>query len=142
MRSVVAGIAMVFGSLIGISSPGCGEAPIGDAVVGTATFKGAPIPAGMIYFEPDASAGGSGAQGAATIKDGAFDTSQSGQGAPTGAVVVRIEGYEKNAADPASFGTMICKWETKDMVQAGAKKTYEVPESAAVAAPKTPVVQP
>lgn len=130
MGRTLAGIA--FACLAAVSFVGCGEPKVGNAVTGTVTFKGAPVPAGMIYFDPDSANGGSGTQGSAKIVDGKFSTDDSGQGVPSGAVVVRIEGFEKHATDPESFGKPICKWQTTDTFSGGGEKTYDVPETAEV----------
>ena len=69
-------------------------------VSGKVTYKGQPVPAGRIYFNPDGSKGNKeGGSGFADIKDGAYDTSASGgrglEG--PGAVWVLIEGWDPNA---------------------------------------------
>lgn len=78
---------------------GCGGGS-GTRVSGKVTFKGAPVPAGKVYFIPDAAKGNKGATGYADIKDGSFDTSlPGGLGAPTGAVIVALEGVDPSAKD-------------------------------------------
>jgi len=77
---------------------GCGSKTY--HVSGKVTFKGAPVPAGRLYFTPDGSKGNkSGGSGFADIKDGNYDTSATGgrglEG--PGPVKVMIEGYDPNA---------------------------------------------
>jgi hypothetical protein len=62
---------------------------------GAVTFQGKPVPAGHIVFEPDSSAGNSGAAGYATIKGGHYDTRiDGGRGIVGGPHVVRILGLD------------------------------------------------
>ena len=82
---------------------GCG-APSGPTTYdlsGTVTFDGEPVPAGQIVFEPDSTAGNSGPQGFAEIRNGKFDTT-TGKGTIGGAHIVRISGYEGGAAGGVS----------------------------------------
>ncbi len=77
---------------------GCGGAD-GYKVSGVVNFQGKPVPAGKIYFMPDSSKGNKGATGFADIKDGKYDTSlPGGQNAPSGAVVIAVEGTDPSAA--------------------------------------------
>lgn len=63
-------------------------------VQGNVEFDGRPLPAGKIYFTPDSSQGNQGPQGAATIKEGKYDTRDSRFGIVGGPYLVRIEGYD------------------------------------------------
>ena len=56
---------------------------------------------GQIVFEPDRSAGNSGPQGFAEIRDGKYDTT-TGKGTVGGVHIVRISGYEGGAAGGVS----------------------------------------
>ena len=115
---------------------GCGKAPVGNGVSGKVTFKGNPIPAGTIYFEPDVGAAGS--QGVAKIVDGAYDTRSTGMGVAAGKTRVRIEGFEKGASSDA-MGPILCRWETTAEFKDGDNvQDFEVPESAAVTATPDP----
>jgi hypothetical protein len=73
---------------------GCGS---GDEravrVAGEVTYKGQPVPYGSIVFDPDVQAGNKGPQGSAKIKDGHFDTANSGLGLTGGAYTARITGF-------------------------------------------------
>ena len=73
-------------------------------VHGTAVFQGKPIPKGTIFFDPDASKGGSGGQGFADIVDGKYDTSTSGQGIKKGPFLVRIQGFDGKAGNELPYG--------------------------------------
>lgn len=82
-----------------ISGGGCGGKD-GYRISGTVTFAERPVPAGMIYFEPDSTWGNSGPTGFAAIKDGRFDTAAPGRSRGTngGPQRVRIDGYEPSPA--------------------------------------------
>jgi len=75
---------------------GCGGSGVTRYhVSGKVTFKGAPVPAGIVLFDPDASAGADGVQGFAEIDNGRYDTRDSGKGTSGGKYVVRIRGFRK-----------------------------------------------
>jgi hypothetical protein len=135
---------LVLASVLGA---GCGDSK-GGRVSGKVTFNGKPVPAGKIYFIPDAAKGNTGQAGFADIKDGQYDTASSGgQGVKPGAMKVAIEG-----SDPASKETdkksgevttkaLFPRWETTAEVPAGGGTLdFEVPASAAQ--PKKAVPQP
>lgn len=63
-------------------------------VSGQVQFDGKPLPAGKIYFTPDASRGNQGPQGTATIENGKYDTEETRFGIVGGPYIVRIEGYD------------------------------------------------
>jgi len=89
-RATASILVVVFAVLLS----GCGSEKIHD-LSGTITFKGKPVPAGHIVFEPDTSAGNSGAAGYATIKDGRYDTRiLEGRGTEGGPHHVRILGLD------------------------------------------------
>ncbi len=109
---------------------------------GKVTFKGQPIPAGKIYFIPDASKGNTGATGYADIKDGSYDTSASGgSGSIGGPMIVSIEGIDP-AAKPDKIdkddksGEILVKslfprYETPvDMPKSAETKDFDVPAAA------------
>ncbi|MBN1909179.1 MAG: hypothetical protein JW818_05520 [Pirellulales bacterium] len=74
--------------------PGCGKARVPrHNLSGKVTFKGKPVPVGLIVFEPDASKGNRGPQGYAQIFDGCYETEKFGKGAMTGALRVEITGF-------------------------------------------------
>ena len=87
-------------SLLGCSGP---DGPSRYDVSGTVTHAGTPIPAGKIYFEPDTSAGNSGPAGFADIRDGQYDTGQSGKGCVGGQQRIRIEGGDGEPSPENEF---------------------------------------
>lgn len=64
---------------------------------GAVTFDGKPVPAGTVYFDPNAQKGNKGPQGFATIVDGKYDTNNGGQGHVGGAMKIRIVGLSASA---------------------------------------------
>ena len=97
MRRLLSRAAVLF---LASAALGCG----GDGTTrmsGKVTFKGAPVPAGKVYFIQDTAKGGKGATGFADIKDGTYDTgAPGGSGAPIGPVTIAVEGVDPNAKDP------------------------------------------
>ncbi len=75
---------------------GCGghDGPERFSVSGTVTFHGKPVPAGYVYFTPDASRGNKGPQGYAEINNGRYTTAASGKGTVGGPHKVRISGFD------------------------------------------------
>lgn len=61
-------------------------------ISGTVTYKNKPLPYGTIIFEPDASAGNTGAQGFASIENGTYNTKLDGRGILGGPYTVFISG--------------------------------------------------
>lgn len=87
----------------GCSGPAT-EGPDRFPLSGTVTYKGAPLPAGKIYFEPDGKKDNSGPMVTAEIKDGKYET-PAGKGTVGGAHVVRIDGYDaKNVTEHNPLG--------------------------------------
>ncbi len=117
-----------------ISAAGCGsDGPPRYDLSGTVTFDGKPIPAGTIVFQPDTSAGNSGPQGTAEIRDGKFDTANAGKGTVGGAQVVRIRGLDHLAEsenDPVK--ELFPEYELKaDVPKENGTMNFEVPADAA-----------
>ena len=75
---------------------GCGgsDGPARYDVSGSVTYQGKSLPAGRIYFTPDASQGNHGPQGFATIEDGEYSTAVSGKGTVGGPHKVSIAGFD------------------------------------------------
>jgi hypothetical protein len=111
---------------------GCGGSDRHD-VSGTVSFNGQPVPAGRIFFTPDASQGNKGNQGYADIKDGRYDTSQGGRGAPGGPVIVRIVGADGQASENAPLGKpLFNEYQTKaELPEESAEQNFNVPAEAA-----------
>ena len=88
---------------------GCGQSgPPQFHVTGEVTWRGQPVPAGMITFTPDARQGNSGPQGFAAIHDGHYSTRQDWRGPVSGPHVVAVAGYDgKQPTDEAPLGRML-----------------------------------
>lgn len=105
-------------------------------VSGTVTFNGRPVPAGKIYFNPDAGAGNDGPPAYAEIVNGAFDTSASkGRNAISGPHQVVINGYEPASAPADSeFGNakaLFGEYRTSVVLpEAVSQQTFNVPAAA------------
>lgn len=133
----MAGFSRFGASLLAISSVcgllvGCSSESNRYDISGKVTFKGQPVPVGKIYFSPDTSKGNDGPQGFADIKDGRYDTrSQSSKGSPTGAVTVRIEGFDGHPVGDFAFGRPLFVYETTlELSKATTEQNFDVPESA------------
>jgi hypothetical protein len=125
-------------ALLCAAALGCGGGN-SHRVSGKVTFKGQPIPAGMIYFMPDESKGNTGPTGYADIKDGEYDTSaEGGQGIVGGPVIIAIEGIDPAAkpdkADPSGEVTakaLFPRYETTaDLPRSDSTKDIDVPAEA------------
>jgi hypothetical protein len=110
-----------------------GKSPTRVDVWGTVTFGGQPVPAGLVAINPDLSKGNDGPQGVAEIRNGHFDTRRLAKGAPSGAVILMIDGFD-GASQPESpngkplfLGYKV----SMDMPAAPTEKNIVVPDSAA-----------
>jgi hypothetical protein len=82
---------------------GCGDTSVAH-VQGTVNFKGQPLPAGQVWFDPDNSIAG-GQQGWARIKDGQYTTANpEGKGVKPGKYTVRIEGFDGKPGNELPMG--------------------------------------
>jgi hypothetical protein len=100
MRRVRAGLLFA-----GILIIGCGGDKLYD-LKGTVTIGGNPVPAGVIWFEPDVSKGNmDGPQGYAQIENGKFDTRQNGRGVRPGLYTIRVEAFDGKPANELPLGT-------------------------------------
>lgn len=108
---------------------GCGSQEKLYQVSGTVGFNGEPIPAGLIYFDPDATQGTAGTQGFAKINNGQYTTAEEGQGVRGGKYVVRILGYDGHAANEAPLGQALFEEykETKDIPPSDTQLDFDVP---------------
>lgn len=126
---------MIVSVSIVLAAVGCGGGPKRYEVSGKVTFKGQPVPAGEIYFEPDGTAGNKGPAGFAKIVDGAYSTSSGGKGVVGGPHVVRMNGFstKPNPASeepvPALFADYSTKIELKKATNSGVD--FAVPDTAA-----------
>jgi hypothetical protein len=83
---------------------GCDSGPKKYHVSGQVLFDGKPVPAGEIYFDPDVSRGHDGPQGFARIKDGKYDTRETGLPVTAGPHRVRILGFDGKAGPELPLG--------------------------------------
>jgi len=92
---------------------------------GTVTWQDKPIPAGILYFDPDTSPpGNDGPQGFAVIKDGKYDTrlrEESGPG--TGRYVIRVDAADGIAAPEAPVGKLMFTTQVLIKVELPAEST-------------------
>lgn len=85
---------------------GCGsKGPQRYQYWGKVTVNGQPIPAGIMYFDPDLAAGNDGPQGHATIEKGMYDTRKAGsQGPGPGKYLVRVYAHDGVAVAELPMG--------------------------------------
>ena len=84
---------------------GCQSGPRIYHVKGTVTYKGQPLPAGVIFFDPDIMKQNDGPQGYAFVKDGVYDTAdKGGQGVVGRAYQVRIQGFDGKPGEELPMG--------------------------------------
>lgn len=77
-----------------LAASGCGKSDVDrHNLSGQVTFRGKPVPVGLIVFEPDVSKGNRGPQGYAEIFNGRYETDKLGKGAVIGALSVEITGF-------------------------------------------------
>jgi hypothetical protein len=100
---------------------------------GTVTFNGQPVPAGLIVINPDISKGNDGPQGLAEIKNGRFDTRHLEKGAPSGPVILLINGFDGAALpDSPSGKPLFLTYKLRlDLPQESSEQNIEIPASAA-----------
>jgi hypothetical protein len=107
---------------------GSGERPRYH-VTGNVTAGGKPVPAGVMFFEPDALAGNDGQPGYAYIKAGKFDTRDQGQPTIGGKHQVRIQAFDGKPGDELPLGRMIAPESTTpvDLAKADSQQDFVVP---------------
>ena len=87
---------------------GCGDSgPPRYHLTGKVTLGGRPVPAGVIFFDPDASKGNDGQAAFAHIKDGKYDTKQNGAPVIGGPHNVRIHAFDGKPGNELPMGSMI-----------------------------------
>ncbi len=82
---------------------GCADEKLHD-VSGTVTHGGEPLPAGVVWFDPDPNHPGKPPQGYAYVKGGKFDTTDLGRGVRPGAYLVRVEGFDGKPGNELPLG--------------------------------------
>jgi hypothetical protein len=101
-------VSLRCGWLVLLALCGCGSASNRFDVSGTITYRGQPLPAGLVMFDPDIAAGHDGPQGFAHIKDGRFDTRLlGGQPVIAGPHRVRIQGFDGQPGHELPLGKML-----------------------------------
>ena len=127
----------VLPGLVLIAAVGCGPGgPARYAVEGRVTFRGQPVPNGMVRFEPDGTKGNRGPVGYAAIVDGRYTTVAKGaRGALKGPLVVWISGGPPPDPEKEFVEPFFSEYRTTGDIQPQAFKTtvidFDVPESAA-----------
>jgi hypothetical protein len=108
---------------------GCGEQKLQD-VTGTVTYDGKPLPAGVVWFDPDPAHPDKPPQGFAYVKDGAFTTAEKGRGIRPGAYLVRVEGFDGKPGNELPLGKPLFTdfQEKRDMPAGGGPLTIAVPK--------------
>ncbi len=136
MAKLFQNLAAVTLSAAALVSAGCGGGGGSDVerfrVSGTVTFKGEPIPAGTVTFEPNVTKGNKGPFGYATITNGKFDTS-SVKGTVGGPHFVRIEGTDGKVTPDKPQGSRLFNAHRVevDLPKSNSEQKFEVPASAA-----------
>ena len=94
LNSFSCAAAAAFALLIILAIAGCGGDKLGrHSVSGKITFKGQPVPKGMVRFMPDSSKGTKGPGGGAVIENGKFLAPPS-KGVVPGAYLIEIDGTD------------------------------------------------
>jgi len=96
---------LLLGSLLPLSLSGCGwggSGPQRHDVRGQVTYKGQPIPAGLVRLTPDRAKGNTGPGAVANIDKGFFQT-KSGKGVVSGPHVIVIAGFDGVAQPDGSL---------------------------------------
>jgi hypothetical protein len=126
-RQFAAGLLMATASVL---FAGCGGSKRYE-VSGRVTYDGRPLPAGVIYFDPDVTRRNDGPQGYAIIKDGAYSTAaKGGRGVAGGPYVVRIEGFDGKPGAELPLGKSLFTGyqERRDLPQARSEQDFAVPK--------------
>jgi hypothetical protein len=110
--------------------PGCERGPRLYDVSGKVMYKGKPLPAGVIYFDPDVTKGGDGPQGYAVIKAGEYSTAAAGgKGVVGGRHIARIEGFDGKPGAELPLGRPLFTdfQQALDLPRAEATQNFDVP---------------
>jgi hypothetical protein len=102
-------------------------------VSGAVTFRGQPVPAGRVYFDPDPRTNPDSPQGFADIVGGRYDTARGGRGTRGGTFTARIEGFDGKATPAFPHGQLLFDdyRVAVELPAADATKDFDVPASAA-----------
>ena len=136
---------IAFCSLIVASLAGCGKNGVERVTIsGKVTFRGQPVPSGIISFTPDAKKGNRGPQGVAKIADGHYTTNDHGKGSVRGPQLVEIRGYGGSGGPgrgdslPFSSGQRLFSpfFTEADVKDGSVVLDFDVPDNAATRLPK------
>lgn len=111
---------------------GCARGPVYYEVSGTVHYDGKPLPAGVIYFNPDVTRGNDGPQGYAIIDKGKYSTAfEGGLGVLGGPYVARIEGFDGQPGHELPLGKPIFTDFQKpiDLPKANSTQNFDIPAS-------------
>jgi len=109
--------ALLAAVLVGFT--GCADDKLED-VTGTVTHDGAPVPAGVVWFDPDPNHPGNPPQGYAYIKDGKFNSTEKGRGVKPGAYLIRVEAFDGKPGNELPLGKpLFTDYEEKRDLPAG-----------------------
>ncbi len=101
-------------------------------VSGKVTFNGAPVPAGVVIFDPAVGEGNDGLQGFAEIDDGRYTTRGQNKGITGGRYHVRIRGFARAELPDAQPRKLFDEYHTTvDFSDGTATHDFDVPASAA-----------
>jgi len=132
-RSYCVGVLGIIGFLV-VAQIGCGRGeqdPRKFPVWGSVTYKGAPVPAGSITFEPDSSKGNKGPAASFKIRNGKYDSRAEGVGHVGGPHKVRIVGLSGEESADEFFpegAPLFPEWQTTvDLPKGPSEQNFEVP---------------
>lgn len=116
-----------------LSLAGCGSGPSLYDVSGKVMYGGKPLPAGVIYFDPDVTKNNDGPQGYAVIRNGEYNTAAAG-GKPVigGPHIARIEGFDGKPGEELPVGRPLFTdfRQALDLPKAPATQNFDVPAKA------------
>jgi hypothetical protein len=109
---------------------GCHQGPRLYPVSGKVMYGDKPLPAGVIYFDPDSSKKNDGPQGYAIIQNGEYNTAATGgKGVIGGPHIVRIEGFDGKPGEELPLGRPLFTdfQQPLDLPKAPATQNFDVP---------------
>jgi hypothetical protein len=116
---LLAGVSL----LVGV---GCGPAgPTTYPISGTVKYKGQPVPAGNLHFDPDPRTNAKGVPLTLSITNGAY-ASAPGQGLLPGDYLVRVQAFDGKTANEAPLGEALCPEQTRPHTQPAGSTTLEI----------------
>lgn len=139
-KTLLPSVATLIFALVTLT--GCSEnGPARTAIWGNVTWKGQPVPSGIVYFGPDSTKENKGPQGFALIKNGTFDTrGERSKGCMTGPHIATIQGADgQGITSGRPYGSsLFASYELKiDVPAEGGTIDLVVPDSAIPAAKNT-----